>query len=65
MLFFDKQRRYLELRALNGTRHIFMRKELENDKEWLENSINYLENITQKRVEHLELINELQKMLKD
>jgi hypothetical protein len=65
MLFFDKQRRYLELRALNGTRHIFVRKELENDKEWLENSINYLENITQKRVEHLELINELQKMLKD
>ncbi|NCN10809.1 MAG: hypothetical protein GW938_13295 [Leptospira sp.] len=63
MLFFDKQRRYLEIRSLNDIRHVFIRKELENDNTWLQNTIDYLENIQNKKQEHNLLTTELKKRL--
>lgn len=63
MLFFDKQRRYLEIRSLNEIRHVFIRRELENDTTWLQNTIDYLENIQNKKQEHRLLCTELKKRL--
>ncbi|WCL49044.1 hypothetical protein [Leptospira sp. GIMC2001] len=63
MMFYDKQRRYIEIRALNDIRHVFIRKELESDIDWINNSIDYLDNSTSRNPEFQALSQQLKKLL--
>ncbi len=45
-LFFDKESRYTEVRALISLRRLFINKGRENDSAWVRTTIDYLDNIT-------------------
>lgn len=52
MLYYDSKRRYLEIRALNNLKPVFIAREKENDTKWLKSTVDYLDNMAGNKKEY-------------
>lgn len=64
-LFYDKYGRYTEVRPLINIRRVFLTTENEDDPQWIESTLDYLENIHQSKEEHRALIKYLRGLQED
>ena len=65
MLFYDKENRYIEVKALLAIRRVFLYRSREQDEAWIQSTIDYLENVTPQREEHRELAHHLRQTLRE
>lgn len=52
MLYYDQNRRYMEIRSLNSIRHVFIAREKETDPKWISSTIDYLDNMASGKKEY-------------
>jgi len=46
LLYYDQEGRYTEIRALQNQRRVFIHKDKESSREWLESTLDYLDNLS-------------------
>ncbi|EKS09948.1 hypothetical protein [Leptospira santarosai] len=61
LIYYDQKRRYLEIRAMNQVRHVFIRRELESDPTWIQTTLDYLDNVSAKKPEFSALADTLRR----
>ncbi|AOP32547.1 hypothetical protein A0128_00835 [Leptospira tipperaryensis] len=61
LIYYDQKRRYLEIRAMNQVRHVFIRRELESDPTWIQSTLDYLDNVSAKKPEFSALADTLRR----
>lgn len=61
LIYYDQKRRYMEIRAMNQVRHVFIRKELESDSAWIQTTLDYLDNVSAKKPEFSALADTLRR----
>ncbi|MBW0433290.1 hypothetical protein HGB47_06645 [Leptospira yasudae] len=61
LIYYDQKRRYLEIRAMNQVRHVFIRRELESDPSWIQTTLDYLDNVSAKKPEFSALADTLRR----
>lgn len=61
LMYYDQKRRYLEIRAMNQVRHVFIRRELESDPTWIQSTLDYLDNVSAKKPEFSALADTLRR----
>lgn len=61
LIYYDQKRRYLEIRAMNQVRHVFIRRELESDPAWIQTTLDYMDNVSAKKPEFSALADTLKR----
>ncbi|TGK28147.1 hypothetical protein EHQ12_13055 [Leptospira gomenensis] len=61
LMYYDQKRRFLEIRAMNQVRHVFIRRELESDPTWIQSTLDYLDNVSAKKPEFSALADTLRR----
>ncbi|MDV6234168.1 hypothetical protein CH379_000800 [Leptospira ellisii] len=61
LMYYDQKRRFLEIRAMNQVRHVFIRRELESEPTWIQSTLDYLDNVSAKKPEFSALADTLRR----